>query len=111
MSDPLYVGIDAGSSATKCVLVDSVGEILSHAVTSSGFDFMKSAERVFDQALRDIGADREQMVYCVSTGYGRGNVAIADRQVTEITCHAQGANRYLPVFRRRNANSGPQPPE
>ncbi len=99
MSDPLFVGIDAGSSATKCVIVDSAGEILSHAVTSSGFDFMKSAERVFDQALRDIGAEREQMVYCVSTGYGRGNVSMADRQVTEITCHAQGAKRWYPGVR------------
>jgi bzd-type benzoyl-CoA reductase Q subunit len=29
---------------------------------------------------------------CIGTGYGRVNVPFADRSVTEITCHARGAN-------------------
>jgi benzoyl-CoA reductase subunit A len=30
--------------------------------------------------------------YCVGTGYGRVNVPFADRSITEIACHARGAN-------------------
>jgi benzoyl-CoA reductase subunit A len=32
------------------------------------------------------------MDYCVGTGYGRVNVPFADRSITEIACHARGAN-------------------
>jgi bzd-type benzoyl-CoA reductase Q subunit len=32
------------------------------------------------------------MDYCIGTGYGRVNVPFADRTITEITCHARGAN-------------------
>jgi benzoyl-CoA reductase subunit A len=32
------------------------------------------------------------MDYCVGTGYGRVNVPFADRPITEIACHARGAN-------------------
>jgi bzd-type benzoyl-CoA reductase Q subunit len=34
----------------------------------------------------------DRMDYCVGTGYGRVNVPMADRTVTEIACHARGAN-------------------
>ena len=30
--------------------------------------------------------------YCIGTGYGRVNVPMADRSITEIACHARGAN-------------------
>ena len=32
------------------------------------------------------------MSYCVGTGYGRVNVPFAQRTITEIACHARGAN-------------------
>jgi bzd-type benzoyl-CoA reductase Q subunit len=32
------------------------------------------------------------MDYCIGTGYGRVNVPFADRSITEIACHARGAN-------------------
>lgn len=34
----------------------------------------------------------DRMDYCVGTGYGRINVPFADRTITEIACHARGAN-------------------
>ncbi|MDH3885710.1 MAG: acyl-CoA dehydratase activase, partial [Desulfobacterales bacterium] len=38
----------------------------------------------------DMPEDR--MDYCIGTGYGRVNVPMADRSITEIACHARGAN-------------------
>jgi benzoyl-CoA reductase subunit A len=35
---------------------------------------------------------KERMDYAVGTGYGRVNVPFADRSMTEIACHARGAN-------------------
>jgi benzoyl-CoA reductase subunit A len=34
----------------------------------------------------------DRMDYCIGTGYGRVNVPFADRSITEIACHARGAN-------------------
>ncbi|MCL5025590.1 MAG: acyl-CoA dehydratase activase, partial [Chloroflexi bacterium] len=34
-----------------------------------------------------------------ATGYGRGAVEFASRQVTEITCHARGAHQLFPDVR------------
>lgn len=39
---------------------------------------------------------RTENAKTVSTGYGRGAVPYADKQVTEITCHALGACRIFP---------------
>ena len=44
MSKAIYIGIDAGSSATKCVLIGADDELVGHHVVPSGFDYAKAAE-------------------------------------------------------------------
>ncbi len=100
MSSPVYVGIDAGSSATKCVVLDTAGELLGHGVASSGFDYAEASEQVLRAALAEAGCERNDISYCVSTGYGRERVPGADRHVTEITCHARGAREWYPQVRQ-----------
>jgi predicted CoA-substrate-specific enzyme activase len=39
------------------------------------------------------------MTYIVATGYGRINVPFADKQVTEISCHAKGVSSLFPQAR------------
>ena len=39
MSESLFVGLDAGSSATKCVLINESGGLLGHHVVPSGFSY------------------------------------------------------------------------
>ncbi len=99
MSPPLYVGIDAGSSATKCVILDERGRLLGDSVTPSGFDYGKSAELTLSEALAHARRTRGDIAACVSTGYGRDHVAFASRHVTEITSHARGAREWYPQVR------------
>ena len=99
MSTALYVGIDAGSSATKCVVLDARGNLLGHHVVSSGFSYEEAAEIVLEQALFMAEGTREEIAACVSTGYGREHVGIAHRNLTEITCHARGARQWYPEVR------------
>ena len=99
MSAPLYVGIDAGSSATKCVVLGADGKMIGHDVAPSGFDFAEAAGLVLERSLRQSGGQREDVARCVSTGYGREGVPLADRHVTEITCHAHGAREWCPEVR------------
>ncbi|RME40628.1 MAG: ATPase [Planctomycetota bacterium] len=99
MSGSWYVGVDVGSSATKCVVLDEGGQLRGHHVVCSGFDYGEAAEKALEGALAMAGADAGDVAGCVATGYGRGSVARADRQVTEITCHARGAREWYPEVR------------
>ncbi|MCP3902260.1 MAG: ATPase [Planctomycetes bacterium] len=99
MSEPLFVGIDAGSSATKCVVIDESGALAGHRVVPSGFDYAAAAESALSGALEAVGGDREGITGCISTGYGREWVPFADRRLTEITCHARGAHEWYPQVR------------
>ncbi len=92
----LYAGIDVGSGYTKAIMIDEVGEVVGRGLTHSGADFSAAAERARDEALAEAGAEAEQILACVSTGYGRTNVAFAQSHRTEIDCHARGAYHAFP---------------
>ncbi len=99
MSEALYVGIDAGSSATKCVVLSACGTLVGHHVVSSGFDYAAAAQETLDKSLEAANESQENVSYCVSTGYGRDNIPFSDKQITEITCHARGAKEWYPQVR------------
>ena len=99
MSGPLYVGIDVGSSATKCVVLDDSSTLVGHHVVTSGLDYVQAGEIALLHALAQAESDKSGIRRCVATGYGRERVALADRHVTEITCHARGAREWYPAVR------------
>jgi predicted CoA-substrate-specific enzyme activase len=99
MSAPIFVGIDVGSSATKCIGLDAQNTLLGDHVAPSGFDYARSAETTLARALFDAESTSDDIAYCVATGYGRQSVPEADRRVTEITCHARGAREWYPTVR------------
>jgi predicted CoA-substrate-specific enzyme activase len=90
-----YTGVDIGSWATKAVLIDGAGNILSHNVMYSGADFGESALESFKACLESAGISEESIERAVSTGYGRKNATWATRSVTEISCHAKGCLHYF----------------
>ena len=95
-AEALFCGIDVGSSATKAAVVDWAGELRGRSIIRSGVDFRKSARACFEAMLSGGGLSREKVAYCISTGYGRTNVAFADKALTEITCHARGCYHHFP---------------
>jgi (R)-2-hydroxyacyl-CoA dehydratese activating ATPase len=52
---------------------------------------------VMEEALAQAHLGFDDLAYVVATGYGRINVPFADKQVTEITCHAKGLHSLLPT--------------
>jgi predicted CoA-substrate-specific enzyme activase len=52
-----------------------------------------------EEALTRARLSFADLGYIVATGYGRINVPFADKQVTEITCHAKGLHSLLPTAR------------
>lgn len=96
----ITAGVDVGSVSSQAViLVD--GLIFAYASTRTGSDSPNSAINVMNWALEDTdGLVLDNVLYTVGTGYGRVNVPFAQRAVTEIACHARGANfMYGPTVR------------
>jgi predicted CoA-substrate-specific enzyme activase len=92
-----FAGVDIGSTMTKVVIVGEDGE--HHLIGPTGPEHRKLAYRVMEEALAQAGIVFGDLTYIVATGYGRINVPFADKQVTEITCHAKGLSSVLPSAR------------
>ncbi|UCF82365.1 MAG: ATPase [Desulfobacteraceae bacterium] len=94
---PIFVGVDVGASHTKVAILDSEKKLIGHWVRKSGTDFANAAEICLNSALEMAHALKENIVQCVSTGYGRKNVPFSQETKTEIGCHAKGCYRYFPM--------------
>ena len=82
---------------TKVVIIG--GDKETSLIGPTGPEHRKLAGRVMEESLQLAGIDLIDLTYIVATGYGRINVPFADRQVTEITCHAKGLSSLLPSVR------------
>ena len=93
-------GIDIGSRTTKLVLYDQVRrKIIYKDITDSKLDKDKVARGLFRQAVafakgRGLGTQK-----VIATGYGSHLIRFADKNVTEITCHARGVSHLMPTAR------------
>ncbi len=84
-------GIDVGSVSSQAVIVTD-GKIFAYSNMRTGSDSPESANNALNYALEGTGLKEDRLDYCIGTGYGRVNVPMADRSITEIACHARGAN-------------------
>jgi predicted CoA-substrate-specific enzyme activase len=92
-----FAGIDIGSTMTKAVILDH--GIIATLIGPTGPEQRRLANRVMEQVLRQAQLPFEAVTYIVSTGYGRINVPFADKQITEISCHARGIAHLFPQAR------------
>jgi predicted CoA-substrate-specific enzyme activase len=89
----LYAGIDIGSLTAEAVVVEN-GTILAAASMSVRPNPIDSAKEVLAQALESGGLTQDRLSYTVSTGYGREKIqaeGMAQKNVSEISCHGYGA--------------------
>ena len=87
----ITAGIDVGGVSSQAViLVD--GELYAFASMRTGANSPDSAKNAMDWALEETGMTLKDIRYCIGTGYGRINVPMAQKTLTEIACHALGAN-------------------
>ena len=84
---------------TKVVIIDTDGKSLARVESHTGAEHRRLANRVMEQALKQAGLTITDMAFIVATGYGRINVPFADRQITELTCHARGVAQFFPSAR------------
>ena len=92
-------GIDIGSLTCDAVVIDEEGQVLASEIVPTGARIWASIERTLDAVLQKTGLEREDLAALVSTGYGRDSVECRTGSVTEISCHARGAEHLLPGTR------------
>ena len=89
----ITAGIDVGAISTQVVIMAD-GELYAFSNTRTGLDSTDSAYKGIGLALSGTNLTIGDIDYCIGTGYGRVNVPIAQKCITEITCHARGANFF-----------------
>jgi predicted CoA-substrate-specific enzyme activase len=92
-------GVDVGSTQTKAIILDETRKIVGRALINTGAYVTQAADRAFREAAVNAGITAEQVAYVVGTGYGRYKVTFGNAQITEISCHARGANLLFPKTR------------
>ena len=89
--DVITAGVDVGSVGSKAaIMID--GEVYAYGIMRTGSNSPESATKALNWALESTGLRNSDLKYIVGTGYGRVNVPMANKAITEIACHAKGAN-------------------
>ena len=83
------VGMDIGSTSAKVCVIDPAGR-RSYVLRPTGWDAVHCAEDLGAEVTRMKSIAFDEMVV-VATGYGRISVPFAAASMTEISCHAKGA--------------------
>ncbi|MFC1524910.1 acyl-CoA dehydratase activase [Planctomycetota bacterium] len=87
----ITAGVDIGSVSSKVAILAD-GELFAYSLMRTGSDSPDSARKAMSWALEGTGMTLNNIQYVVGTGYGRVNVPFAKKAITEIACHARGAN-------------------
>ena len=97
--DLITAGVDVGSVSSQAVIVVD-GELYAYSNMRTGSSSPESARDCFNWAIEGTGLTQEDIGFVIGTGYGRVNVPFSDKAITEIACHARGANAmYGPTVR------------
>ena len=90
------LGIDVGSTASKCIILKDGKEIVGKSLIDVGAG-TSGPDRAINDVLADAKMQREDMNFTLATGYGRNSLeGIADKQMSELSCHARGASFLFP---------------
>lgn len=96
---PYAAGIDVGSTQTKAVLIDAARSIVGRTLISTGANVKLAGQRALEAIIAEAKVPREEVGFVVGTGYGRYKIEAGNAQVTEISCHARGAQMVFPATR------------
>ena len=105
--DLITAGVDVGSVGSKAAIMIN-GEAYSWGIMRTGSNSPESATKALDYALQGTGLKVNDLKYIVGTGYGRVNVPMANKAITEIACHGKGANYIWGPFVRTVLDVGGQ---
>lgn len=94
----LSLGIDIGSTTSKCAIINENREIIAKELLTAGIG-TDGPEKVIGKIFAEKNLRWEMIDKVIATGYGRLRFERADDQVSELSCHAIGTHYLLPSAR------------
>lgn len=91
----ITLGVDVGSTASKCIILKDGKEIVGKALIPVGAG-TSGPDRVIKEVFETSGLKQEDIAFTLATGYGRNSFDLADMQMSELSCHAKGAHFLFP---------------
>lgn len=91
-------GIDCGAKFVKALILKDK-KILAKSAVLSGFDQKAAAEKALEEALKEAGLSKKDLVHITATGNGKEEVTFAHSTVTEVGADAKAMNRLYPSVR------------
>lgn len=91
-----FAGLDIGSVSTKVAIIDKNKKILHYKILRTGSNSKKAAEKCMQMTLDKAKLSFDDITNLIATGYGRKIVPFKSDEISEISCHARGANYLFP---------------
>lgn len=96
MTEAIYtLGIDIGSTASKCIILKDGKDIVGKSLVSVGAG-TTGPKRAIEAVMEDANLKEEDIAFTLATGYGRNSMERANFQMSELSCHAKGAYFLFP---------------
>ena len=92
------LGVDVGSTTSKCVLLKDGKEIVATSLLRAGTG-ADGPTRAQQEVLEKAGLTAEDVGDVMATGYGRKTLKTADGEMSELSCHAKGISFMYPNIR------------
>lgn len=92
------MGIDIGSASSKVLILENGNRIVAADVVQLGTG-SSGPQRALQNTLDKSGLKITDMARIIATGYGRHGFEQADKQISEISCHAKGIFHLVPTAR------------
>lgn len=92
------MGIDIGSTASKGIILGEKKEIVAKSIVAAGTG-TSGPKKVLEELFKQSSLCQQDIKKTIATGYGRVNYPNADRQVTELSCHAKAVHHLMPSVR------------
>lgn len=92
------LGIDIGSTTSKCVVLENGEHIAALSLQSGGLG-TEGPKEALEDLWKQSELTQKEMAMTVVTGYGRKNYQGADEEMSELTCHALGGRMIFPDLR------------
>lgn len=101
MTKKYFGGCDVGSTTGKAVILDESGNIVASVIVPSEIDPEVTSVLALEKACEKVDGlgSYKELTYLVGTGYGRNEVAFANENISEISCHALGTFSCAPAVK------------
>ena len=98
MTKVYTMGLDYGSTASKGVILLNGSKVVESIIYASGAG-TSGPQKVIEALEKKSGMSMSDMDKVVVTGYGRMSFKAADKQISELSCHAKGVHFLVPDAR------------